>query len=460
VSDRYRQLSRLIADTDVLCVLAAMLIAHVVRFGVRPIALDFTVVMAVTPLLLLAVFSAFRLYDIQHFSPAEQFRRLVAAVAMTVTTISVVSFWTYASFSRVWLGLTLVLSTVFILASRQYWQHVIGRMRADGRLAYPTLVVGTNDEARRIAHSMTASPLGFDLRGFIRTGGPKPGSGHGLVELGNLRDLPDILADTRTECIFVAASAVDPHQMSQIGKLVRTWNLELRISANIPGTVATRLSVQPFDDSMALSVKPAQLSGRQAFVKRTLDITLSSLAVVVTAPLWLAIAAAIKLTSRGPVLFTQTRVGRRGEHFRLLKFRTMIRGAEDIVDLLRDRNEADGPLFKIRDDPRVTRVGRFLRRWSLDELPQLENVLRGDMSLVGPRPPIPAEVASYEDWHFGRLEVAPGITGLWQVNGRSDLSFEDYVRRDLFYIENWSLSYDLFLLLKTVPAVLTGRGSY
>jgi lipopolysaccharide/colanic/teichoic acid biosynthesis glycosyltransferase len=144
----------------------------------------------------------------------------------------------------------------------------------------------------------------------------------------------------------------------------------------------------------------------------------------------------------------------------MYKFRTMVRGAELLLAQLEERNEASGPLFKIRHDPRITRVGRWLRRYSLDELPQLFNVLKGEMSLVGPRPPLPKEVATYEDWHRDRLEVRPGITGLWQTGGRSELSFDDYVRLDLFYIENWSIIYDLFILFKTIPAVLMSRGAF
>src|SRR4029079_2633967 len=152
-------------------------------------------------------------------------------------------------------------------------------------------------------------------------------------------------------------------------------------------------------------------------------------------------------------------IGRHQQPFQMLKFRTMVDGADAMLDDLREQNEATGPLFKLRRDPRVTRVGRFLRKWSLDELPQLWNVLVGDMSLVGPRPPLAREVAEYEDWMMSRLEVRPGLTGLWQVSGRSDLPFDDYVRLDLFYIENWSLAYDLFIMCKTVPTLATGRGA-
>jgi lipopolysaccharide/colanic/teichoic acid biosynthesis glycosyltransferase len=160
------------------------------------------------------------------------------------------------------------------------------------------------------------------------------------------------------------------------------------------------------------------------------------------------------------VLYKQVRVGRNGKLFTIYKFRTMVDGAERMQRELEARNEADGPLFKMRNDPRVTRFGRWLRRFSLDEVPQLLNVVRGQMSLVGPRPALPNEVANYEDWHRDRLEVPPGLTGLWQVRGRSELSFDDYVRLDLFYIENWSITYDLFILAKTIPSVLTRKGAF
>jgi exopolysaccharide biosynthesis polyprenyl glycosylphosphotransferase len=177
-------------------------------------------------------------------------------------------------------------------------------------------------------------------------------------------------------------------------------------------------------------------------------------------PLLLIIGLAIKLDSPGPVLFKQVRVGDKNRQFYIYKFRTMRQGAENELEDLIDQNEADGPIFKIRDDPRVTRMGRFLRQTSLDELPQIWNVLKGDMSLVGPRPPIPAEVAQYKSWHKQRLTVPGGITGLWQVSGRSELTFDEMVLLDLYYIENWSPLLDLSILLRTIPKVLTRDGAY
>lgn len=194
--------------------------------------------------------------------------------------------------------------------------------------------------------------------------------------------------------------------------------------------------------------------------KRAIDIAGSLVGLIVLAPIFLLTALAVKLSSRGPVFYVSDRVGKDGEVFRFLKFRTMRTEAEYDKPMLIDLNEVDGPIFKIKDDPRITPIGKFLRRSSIDELPQLFHVLSGKMSLVGPRPPIPEEVAMYTDYHFSRLAVKPGLTCLWQVNGRSTIDFETWVEMDLEYIDNWTLGYDFRLLARTVPAVLSGRGAF
>jgi exopolysaccharide biosynthesis polyprenyl glycosylphosphotransferase len=209
-----------------------------------------------------------------------------------------------------------------------------------------------------------------------------------------------------------------------------------------------------------ITLKGVAFSPGKRFAKRTFDLVVGTLFIIVGAPLWLLITLAIKLDSRGPVFYRQMRVGRGGRVFSMYKFRSMRDGADAHLEGLLEHNEATGPLFKIRNDPRVTRVGRFLRKYSLDEFPQLLNVMRGEMSLVGPRPPLPNEVDAYSDHHRRRLEVLPGMTGLWQVSGRSTLTFEEMVRLDLLYIENWSVGFDLALLMRTVPAVLMPEGAY
>jgi lipopolysaccharide/colanic/teichoic acid biosynthesis glycosyltransferase len=207
-------------------------------------------------------------------------------------------------------------------------------------------------------------------------------------------------------------------------------------------------------------LRPPVLTGADWAIKRAFDVSVSVLVVLVGLPIWLAIAAAIKLDSRGPVFFLDRRIGVGEREFGMVKFRTMVEGAEDLQTGLEQRNEAGGALFKIRDDPRVTRVGALLRRLSLDELPQVINVLRGEMSLVGPRPLPLRDYRMLEDWHRQRYLVLPGITGLWQISGRSNLSFDDLVRLDFYYLENWSIWLDIGVIVKTIPAVLRGRGAY
>lgn len=199
---------------------------------------------------------------------------------------------------------------------------------------------------------------------------------------------------------------------------------------------------------------------RRAWVKRAIDLAFALAALAALVPLLVILALAITIDSPGSVLYVQTRVGKDGRRFRMLKFRSMRRDADELLPALLGQNEISEPMFKIRCDPRVTRVGWFLRRYSLDELPQLVNVVRGEMSLVGPRPALPVEVARYEDWQMVRLRGVPGITGLWQVSGRNEISFDKMVSLDLHYIRNWSLALDLEILLRTIPAVLTGRGAY
>jgi exopolysaccharide biosynthesis polyprenyl glycosylphosphotransferase len=221
-----------------------------------------------------------------------------------------------------------------------------------------------------------------------------------------------------------------------------------------------RVDVQQISGVPLIGLKEVSLRGWNLALKRTVDVGLVLLTAPLTLPLTLLLIGLIRLDSPGAALFRQVRVGKDGVPFACYKFRTMVRDAEQRKAELTRLNEADGPLFKIRHDPRVTRVGRFLRQSSLDELPQLWNVLRGEMSLVGPRPALPDEVACYEPWHRRRLEVTPGLTGLWQVLGRSNTTFDEMVRLDIYYAENWSVGMDLRLLLMTVPAVLLGRGAY
>jgi exopolysaccharide biosynthesis polyprenyl glycosylphosphotransferase len=459
VRREYRKIAFAMAFSDVVSILLAFSLASVTHDRVITAPLDVWVLLVATPTLVIAVFSAFRLYSVQRLTAAEEFRRLLLGVTMIITTAVTFSFWTQATFSRLWIALSWVLGLALILITRWSWRKVVGHARERGRLALRTLIVGANAEAGRVVTEMRQRGLGFIPLGYVCAdawGRPTTD----IPMIGHIDDLQPLIAEQDADCIFVASSAIRPEHMAQVSKAARRTGIEVRVTANVQEVLSTRVDAHPLGGLMAFALKPVRLSGFQALAKRSFDLVVTLVGSIVLLPVFGMIALAVKLTSKGPVFFKQERVGYHGRPFKIMKFRTMVVDAEDRLDDLLHMNEATGPLFKMKDDPRVTRVGKFLRKLSLDELPQLFDVIRGDMSLVGPRPPLPREVAQYEDWMMARLEVRPGITGLWQVSGRSELPFEDYVRLDLFYIENWSLAYDLFILAKTVPTLVTARGAH
>ncbi len=456
---RLQRVRYLMVATDALAIMAAHMFAFsvdVVRGGSGVVLL--VSALAATPVAI-AVLAAYDLYSVCRRTGGEEFRRLLSAVSVSVLLIMLLSAWSKEEFSREWVALSWASSLACVVGTRVVWHRWLHRETAEGRLSLRTLILGTNDEAERVAAGM-APDSGFELIGHIETAHSRPGL-DGVSVVGDVDELQEVVRATRAECVFVACSAVGVEDMRQVSKLARILGLEVRLSTNIPEVSASRVGVQALAGLTTLSVRPVKLTSFQSSCKRAFDLVVTAVLAAATAPLWIAIALAIKLSSPGPVLFKQARVGRGGRTFIMYKFRTMVANAEEVLTELRALNEASGPLFKISNDPRATAVGRLLRRSSLDELPQLLNVLKGDMSLVGPRPPLRLEVDAYaEGWHFDRLEVLPGITGLWQVSGRSTLSFDDYMRLDVSYVENWSLGLDLWILAKTPPAVLSQRGAF
>jgi exopolysaccharide biosynthesis polyprenyl glycosylphosphotransferase len=465
---QYRHLSHWTALTDVASIALAMLLAFFARelllaepegFNLKPDSAELALIVA-TPLVTILFYSALHLYEAFRYTPAEEFRRIVIGVSLGITAVVTLSFWSKSPSSRGWVAITWALALVFALISRRLWHAYIGRARTSGQLVFPTLVVGTNDEARHLVEKMERPSFGFRAVAMVATRRPGGPDDDGVPVIGSVTDLRELIRETNAECVFVASSAVGPEEMTHIAKAVRLEGVEVRITATLPEVLSSRLSVQPFGGVTTLSLRPVQLSGLQAVLKRAFDLVVAGLGLVMLLPVFVVISLLVKLSSSGPVLYKQRRVGQRGRPFTMLKFRTMRNGAEKEVQKLRDENGVSDLMFKMKDDPRVTRIGRFLRRFSLDELPQLINVIRGQMSLVGPRPPLAEEVAQYEEWQFDRLEVPPGITGLWQVSGRSELSFDECVRLDLFYIENWSLAYDFYIIAKSIPALLSQKGAY
>jgi exopolysaccharide biosynthesis polyprenyl glycosylphosphotransferase len=302
---------------------------------------------------------------------------------------------------------------------------------------------------------------GFRVVGVCLPHGVHALAVQGIPVIGTPATVRRAVEEAGADTVFVASG------LGATGQDTRrlTWRLEgtgtqIAVLPSLTDVSGPRIRVKPIAGLPLLYLELPEFSGTQRTIKRLLDLAVAGIALVLATPVLLLIAAGIRLGSPGPVLFRQTRVGRGGELFTCLKFRTMVQEAESQLAALQEDHDGNGLLFKLRHDPRVTRLGRPLRRYSLDELPQLVNVLKGDMSLVGPRPPLPSEVARYPDDLRRRLLVRPGLTGLWQVSGRSDLSAADSSRLDLYYVDNWSVMYDAQIVWKTLGAVVAGRGAF
>jgi exopolysaccharide biosynthesis polyprenyl glycosylphosphotransferase len=354
--------------------------------------------------------------------------------------------------------LLLLLSRGVLVGARRWrWARGVGRERV--------LVVGGTGLGRQVMDGIVAqSFLGYSLVGYLEDRGPRPGNGGGRIQhfrhLGAVQDLEPTLRSHPIDMVVIALPFWEHHRLPEIVRMCRAAGVDFRVAPDLFELSFDRVNVSSLSGVPLIGFKEVSLKGWNLVLKRAIDLALIVLGTPAVLPLAGLVALAVKLDSPGPAIFKQRRVGKNGREFTAYKFRTMSADAEARKAELAQLNESDGPIFKIRDDPRVTRLGRLLRRSSLDELPQLWNVLKGEMSLVGPRPPTPDEVAQYEEWHYRRLEVNPGLTGLWQVLGRSDTSFDEMVRLDIYYAENWSPGMDLRIMLETIPVVLSGKGAY
>jgi exopolysaccharide biosynthesis polyprenyl glycosylphosphotransferase len=310
--------------------------------------------------------------------------------------------------------------------------------------------------------NIVAQPeLGYRVIGFVDDDPEKNRTDIGRFKaLGEIDSLPRVVQEEGIDEVIITLPWIYHRRILGIMRQCERERVRARIVPDLFQLALSRVDIEDLGGIPIIGVKEISITGWNLAFKRTSDIVLSLAVLVLLFPLMLLISVAIKLDSPGPVLFKQVRVGRDGRRFVFYKFRSMRQGAEEERPQLADLDETVGPIFKIRRDPRCTRLGRFLRRTSLDELPQLYNVLRGEMSLVGPRPAIPVEVEQYQEWHRKRLEVSPGMTGLWQVSGRSQLTFDEMCLLDIYYLENWSPLLDLKIALKTIPAVLAGTGAY
>ncbi len=377
----------------------------------------------------------------------------VAVVALVYAVISGNDFQSYYIFWG-----SLIFAVVIVSALRWGYDRISGAILRAAGYHRRAVLVGSGQHIEAVAHALAAggsSPIA--VVGFISLT-PRPDNG--LRSLGSLEDLPEVIEREGIDEVIIADPAFPQRQAVDLVDTCHQRGVRVRVAPSTMEVLIHRADFVPGEAVPLFELRSPQFEGLDFAVKRTFDVLGSGLLLLLLSPLLAACAIAVASTSRGPLIYRSWRPGIGGEPFPCMKFRTMFTDADERQDELEVLNEADGALFKIRDDPRVTAVGRLLRRFSLDELPQLWNVLRGDMSLVGPRPLPQRDYEQLEDWHRKRYLVLPGITGLWQVSGRSELDFDDLVRLDFLYLEHWSVSLDLSILVKTIPAVLRGRGAF
>jgi exopolysaccharide biosynthesis polyprenyl glycosylphosphotransferase len=442
---------------DLLAAMLGVSIALLTRFGAH-VGPSYLVVSSLLPLAWVAAVALSKGYDPRFYGAGpDEFRSLMRAGVGLTAAVAMTSYVTKAEIARGFVVLAIPVMVVAALLLRYALRKDLHRHRVRGRCMHRVLVVGRSGPAATLCEHLESRPTdGFRV---VATCRPRGESG----ELETL-DEPDILAAADRHAVEVVAVATDPELAGQSLRRL-SWALEQRgieliVSPGIIEVAGPRISVRPVAGLSLLHLERPSVSGGPHLMKAVFDRVVALGIVAVLAPVLIGLALAVKLSSPGPVLFRQQRVGRAGVEFTMLKFRSMYVDAEERLSDLYALSDGNGVIFKMRNDPRMTPLGRWIRRFSLDELPQLFNVLRGDMSLVGPRPPLAEEVALYAADDSRRMLVKPGMTGLWQVSGRSDLSWDESVRLDLRYVDNWSMTLDLLILWKTVRAVFYGAGAY
>ncbi|OBB04111.1 polyprenyl glycosylphosphotransferase [Mycobacteriaceae bacterium 1482268.1] len=460
--------------TDTVVVIAAVLLAQYVRFGGIPAAGSsfghyHAAYSAVLIAIWLSVLAGLRTRSPKYIGAGiEEYRRVVAASFWTFGAVAMAELLMKLEISRGYLAVALPAGIVGLVLSRWQWRGYVVRQRRAGGYQNAVLAIGDRDAVVNLADELTSSPdHGYRVVGIAIPGYGAPRGEHLTIndqEIAVIGGEGDVLEAIRRRNVDkVAIAGTDHFGVKGIRRLI--WELEpmgveLVVSPGVMDVARSRLVMRPIAGLPLLHIDKPQYQGAKRIQKRAFDFCFALTALTVSLPVLLIAAAAIKMTSKGPVFYKAERVGIDGRPFMMFKFRTMVEDADKELANLLAANECDGVLFKIRNDPRITPVGKFLRRFSIDELPQFLNVLRQEMSVVGPRPPLGREVALYDDDVQRRLLVKPGVTGLWQVSGRSDLPWDKAVRLDLSYVDNWSMTGDILIIAKTLSAVLQRKGAY
>ena len=453
---------------DAAAITVSLVIAHLLRFGGSAALLPgpnvpYVLVAVFAVPVWLAVLALAGCYDRLILGVgSDEYRRVLNGGVHFLAVVAIAHFLGRLVIARGYVGVLIPVALVLTLLTRFVLRQWLHRQRRHGRYVHRLLLVGTPRSVVEVGQHLVRSEWsGFLVVGVcVATDRPDLGIGSASVPVvGTPDDVAGAVAASRADAVAVTTESRPGELTALVGELAGS-DVTVLVAPAVADVAGPRTVVRDVAGLPLLHVAEPTLTGPQRVAKEVFDRLGAALALLVLAPVFAVIALAVRLDSPGPVFFTQTRVGRDGRRFSMVKFRTMVVDADRLLAELEDRNEADGLLFKMRVDPRVTRTGRFLRRYSIDELPQVLNVLRGEMSIVGPRPPLPAEVERYEHHVSRRLLVKPGITGLWQVSGRSDLPWDEAVRLDLYYVHHWSPTMDLTIMAKTFSAVVRAAGAY
>ena len=425
--------------------------------------IKYLVLSSLLPVAWVITLSIFGSYDARFIGTgSDEFRKVLNAGWSLTAGLGLLSYALNDELSRVYLLISMLAVTMLDLVARYKLRKRLHRERDAGRSMSAVVAVGHEAAVTDLITELRRERYhGLEVVAACLAGETFATEVAGVPVIGDLDDTPDAVRRCGARTVAVlSCPEIDGVRLRQLAWELEKTGTDLCLAPALLDVAGPRTTIRPTAGLTLLHVDHPQLSGPRQILKDLFDRCAAGFALLLFAPLMLFIALAIRTSDGGPALFAQTRVGKDGRNFTMYKFRTMVVDAEQRMAGLRAQNDLDGVLFKMRQDPRITRVGARLRKWSLDELPQLFNVLMGEMSLVGPRPPLPAETARYADHVRRRLVVRPGLTGLWQVSGRSDLSWDESVRLDLRYVENWSFALDLLILWKTVSVIFRGPGAY
>ena len=471
-----RAYARRLLITDLIVIVVSVYVSQFIRFGTSgatvgiPVEQGEVVVLSyalVSALLVVGWFVALTIFGTRDGTVVgagtTEYKRIADATIRVFAVVAIAAFLLRSEVGRGFLLVALPLGLSMLLLARWLWRKWLIRRRLFGEYSHRAILMGERQKSLHVASQIARDGAsGITIVGAItERGADEPDLAPGIPVLGDYASLTSVLAEARADTVvFTGADTIDPREMREIGWQLEAASTTLIVAPALTDVAGPRIHARPVAGLPLIQVDYPQFSGSKYAAKRAFDLVISFIALVVLSPLFLVLAVLVRRDSPGPAFFTQERVGLNGKRFHMLKFRSMVVDAETQLPTLLDRSDGNGVLFKLKADPRVTRIGAVLRRYSLDELPQFVNVLLGDMSLVGPRPPLGAEAARYDEWTRRRLLVRPGITGLWQTQGRSDLSWEDSVRLDLYYVENWSLTSDIIILYRTVRSVTRADGAY